>query len=378
VTRVTAKSHAYVRASLMFALIIALAAFTPVIGQGQQYRMTREVRYGAVEGPNALTRVGQIIPLRDGVVITQPTEHLLRFFSLDGRFRTTIGRRGGGPGEFQHISYAGSRGDSVWVSDAQSYRVTFFGRDGSVVREFSWPPGRFAPARVLADGTLTGDIIVRQGVGAAPEKSARWPVLRFSTQGAVIDTMYFVDNRTKQITAGSLQLQNPLSDIPIGQISPDGTVAVTVERRAPQNVKEAAFTITWINTVTGDTLRQRTFGYTPLPVTSAMIENMLAPLRSSGAPDTYLKTLRSQLQTSTFIPPVTAIVVGEDNALWLMGERTQAAAVRWWHIKPDGSPGGTIELPMGSRVMAANGSLIWVLERDDLDVEYVTRYRIGA
>lgn len=43
---------------------------------------------------------------------------------------------------------------------------------------------------------------------------------------------------------------------------------------------------------------------------------------------------------------------------------------------PDGRPRGMVEVPRGGRVEAARGDRIWVIEKDDFDVESVVRYLV--
>lgn len=45
-------------------------------------------------------------------------------------------------------------------------------------------------------------------------------------------------------------------------------------------------------------------------------------------------------------------------------------------LRSDGEPIGTSVLPVSSRIAAADLGRIWVLERDELDVEGVVRYAV--
>ena len=45
-------------------------------------------------------------------------------------------------------------------------------------------------------------------------------------------------------------------------------------------------------------------------------------------------------------------------------------------FEPNGRFLGTVELPIRARFMEARGDHVWAVDRDELGVEYVVRYRI--
>lgn len=87
-------------------------------------------------------------------------------FDLEtGEFQGTVGRWGGGPGEFQAAKPFEGPGGELWLVDPANTRVSIVGREGEVRREFPFAAslwsiapldsGRFAMTGVLpiADGT---------------------------------------------------------------------------------------------------------------------------------------------------------------------------------------------------------------------------------
>lgn len=105
--------------------------------------------------------VGDAVRLRDGriVVANGGLSSRLPVFSPEGRYITSIGREGEGPGEFAWItSVEVGPNDSLFVFDAALQRLTVFLEDGQLARVASFVPtgdirgsGLLSTAR-MADG----------------------------------------------------------------------------------------------------------------------------------------------------------------------------------------------------------------------------------
>src|SRR5690606_29122345 len=78
-----------------------------------------------------------------GNVIVTADRHIpsVQFLTIDGRVRREVGRRGGGPGEFQEITWLGQcAADSVFVWDGVQGRITVLNSEGDYVRQYRVPP----------------------------------------------------------------------------------------------------------------------------------------------------------------------------------------------------------------------------------------------
>lgn len=100
-----------------------------------------ELRLGTVQGeaPYQFHRVQFAARLDDGrVVVLDGTRLEIRFFGPDGRHHETLGRQGGGPGEFGNFSsqFLGS-GDTLWVLDRANRRITVVAPEPAIARERS-------------------------------------------------------------------------------------------------------------------------------------------------------------------------------------------------------------------------------------------------
>ena len=93
-----------------------------------------------------------------GLMVSDQGLHSLRLFSSDGRFQRAVGRQGAGPGEFEFIRQALRCGDSLFVEDIVTRRVTVHSLDGTIARtmstlEFAGGPEAFRSA-CNADGVF--------------------------------------------------------------------------------------------------------------------------------------------------------------------------------------------------------------------------------
>ncbi|MDQ3516805.1 MAG: hypothetical protein M3466_00185 [Gemmatimonadota bacterium] len=103
---------------------------------------TPTVEIGEAEGDTnyQLFQAFDAVRLDDGrIVVANAGTHQLRFYDRDGRYLFSSGRKGGGPGEFENLSFlAKLSGDSLVTHDFNGSRVSIFGPDGKFVRSFAF------------------------------------------------------------------------------------------------------------------------------------------------------------------------------------------------------------------------------------------------
>ena len=103
-------------------------------------RLVQELSVGQVDGPPeyALGSIYLVAPARDGsFYMFDGNDGQIRRYDSQGKYLRLIGRRGGGPGEYQTVG--GMSTDvtgSLVVFDPGSQRVTHFSAEGKVVREW--------------------------------------------------------------------------------------------------------------------------------------------------------------------------------------------------------------------------------------------------
>lgn len=126
--------------------------------------------------PEALVGPSAVVRLMSGAyVVADASPRILKLFDPSGRFVRTIGREGGGPGEYRFIQL-GAHVDTILVFDTSQRRLTWFAPDGTLLRLASVPSSWYGPT---LDVTREGTASIASG--------AVW--LRVSPQGIVVDSV---------------------------------------------------------------------------------------------------------------------------------------------------------------------------------------------
>ncbi len=124
---------------------------------------THQVEFGgAMESVDGqLFQIWHAFRLSDGrVVAADRSDARLKFYGADGRYLSSSGGEGEGPGEFRQISYAGrTQSDSIVVYDVALHRASVFAPDGTYAREYrltkpDGSPALAAAHEVFGDGSL--------------------------------------------------------------------------------------------------------------------------------------------------------------------------------------------------------------------------------
>jgi hypothetical protein len=172
----------------------------PAWKQGRGWRLSAEpaLDIGMLDGPPQYQfgDIAGVVRLGDGTVVVGDDQSKdLRFFDRSGRHVRTVGREGGGPGEFRSVGSLFAVEDSLVVGDWSSRRVSVFAPDGRLVRaipiegkEFTFPAGYFRGGAVLLRAGTTFDNTSRPGIrrdsitylrldpaGGPPTKLGRFP-----------------------------------------------------------------------------------------------------------------------------------------------------------------------------------------------------------
>jgi hypothetical protein len=140
---------------------------------------------GVVDGDPEyeLASVSGAIRLDDGTIaVADGGAGEIRFFDAEGIHIRSVGRRGGGPGEFRHLTLFDRHGaDSLLVWDGILNRGSILGRDGTLARTIPKPnlPGSVSMVGVLVDGSLVGNVSAGFGRGDLPNGVVRHDAVYF-------------------------------------------------------------------------------------------------------------------------------------------------------------------------------------------------------
>jgi len=119
------------------------------------------------------------------IVDRQPTT--LKVFDSQGNFLRTIGRAGGGPGEYQ-VVYPAIAGDRLIVHDPQQQRTSIFDTSGTYLS--SWPSACCNWNHIAVDSAERIYVPINT-TPATPEVPADVAFTRFRFDGTLVDTVRF-------------------------------------------------------------------------------------------------------------------------------------------------------------------------------------------
>ncbi len=314
----------------------------------------------------------------------------------DGRPDGVIGRQGEGPGEFRSPRQLGFFGDSLWVMDSRTVRVSYFDGDGGLLGTRNLPLNMEAdpeqpwkspprPRRPLRDGTFYGaapawsEQIVRGELTSALH-------VRMSADGEVLDTLWDQPYRPTDVLGllrdgGGTFGPQPFGDQPLMVITSRGITIL--HRRVDGSEAEPSLHLAALDW-SGDTLTSRRIPYRPEPLPSAEVERaakeQAAELHGFVGEPLGISLAQMEADVADAIygpshhPFVARMLVTEQGQVWL--ERTGTEAGTWLVLTAPGDPTGRVTLPEGLRVLRIDGDTLWGVETDDLDVNYVVQYRL--
>jgi hypothetical protein len=383
-------------------------AASPVrISSLPEISLVEERRLGSVGDPETgFSSVTGVEVSRAGAVfVLDGQDRKVKVYDSVGAHLRSIGGRGGGPGEFQAASDFGLVGDTLWVRDAMARRISLFDFAGELIATVTTvgepitipgiPDGslRVAPSRPRGDGLFASDVSVT-GPDALPD-SFQVPDLVFDRTGKVVDTAGAHVVRPREsagtrimIPAGLVVIfRDPWNEVGLGGAV--GTDSIIIGHAAATSANDSEIDVTR-STRQRDTVYHARLTYTPRPVSQQfkdsvinevlrLPQRMVAEGRMQPEPVVQTRAAISEILSQySYVPPIDMHHVGKEGAVWLRTQADEGGPRRWVLLDPDGKPRGIIGLAETSRVMWSSGDVVWIVERDELDVPWVVRYRLGS
>jgi len=330
-----------------------------------------DVSIGVVEGDDAYVLAGltNAIRLSDGrILVGSCAANEVRVYDAEGRYLRTIGRQGGGPGEFQVVRRVfPANGDSIGVADAAfpttAHRVAIFAPDGSYARMIQLPPrveviGRFA------DGSFAGRLMG----GFVDEPSVHRRLV----------TLYRLD------AAG----------VPLDSVTgPWGLEMAEEQGRGPRSVRfarTASFAVLPDRLVSGPQDEAAFFEYRADLRTPRRVQTITRPEPMTNALRRQWDETRPVLiprggvigspgtSYASALPAYGWIVAGADGRVWVQDPYRPGVFALVWTAYRDGRAVARAELP--PRFYPTQFGEAWVLgiAYDDLGVERVQVYDLTA
>lgn len=364
---------------------------TPLAAQ-QPLTLVEELRIGALDGPASLSAVSSVVASTDGryLYVAQGREHVIRIFDAStGRLVRTIGGEGGGPGEFRRVGRLTFRNDTLYAADPAQQRIAVFTREGAHVatrRIVSGPleeTGR--PAVVLAPtpaGTYWAESLLDAGMVASGALTD-FPAVVVSPEGKVlakVGTQKVAGFMERAEFGGRIAFfMQPLrSPWDRRAYASDGSALVLVSAGEVRG-REGEVRVVRISSI-GDTLVDRTFRYTPRPVPAEARDSIYGyyaegPFSGASTPAQAMAEARKHVELPDVQPPVTGVIADPGGATWIRREGL-GPAVTWEVLASDGSPSFRVETSSSLEVIEVAGGVVWAVERDELGVPYIVKYRV--
>lgn len=368
--------------------------------------LEEDLRLGSLDDPVVgFSSLGDMWVAPDGEIwVAERQADEIRVYGQTGELLRTYGRSGDGPGEFQYIYAFGLVGDTLWVSDSQLRRTTLFSLDGEVLEtvtarvqvslgEDPMFPGPLTltvfPHALRPDGRIESDFIGVSYPNLA-DSMASIPKVLFDLDGEVVDTVEMIERRVSR-TAEIVERDNGVSYIYLDPPAQDSGTA-TLE------LDDGSFSIHWsamagegagVMVATrigpaGDTTFVERLRYDPRPVTDRHLDS-LAAQRARGRGGSRSDSLRlfeaarSALQRPDHHRPVRSPTSVGGGIVWMRLDPDLASENRWLVYRDATRELGIVELPVAdSFLRSSDGRTVWVMERDDFDVPWLVRYRIGT
>ena len=332
---------------------------------------------------------------RGQIAVLLPQDLQVPLFDSSGTRIATIGRRGSGPGEFQHLSRAGWVADTMYVLDLRLRRAVLVAPDGSVIRTSANPDNVAIGAPVAGDTQTIGYFNAR---GIHPGGS----MLGEANMGGPVGESVFVfvpadvsrparllarrppdvDDERWRIRVGIYSQAVAFAPRTHIAIAPDATWFAFLAMELAEE-GSGTFTLTRID-ANGDTTLVRSYPYRGVPIPARVRDSVANSFleqkarQREGPPDLYdrFRELTRERMPPVY-PPVMAMTLGLDGTTWLT-MRDTGDVRRALVLDERGDPVGSFVLPPRATVRQGTRTHVWMTRRDEVDLAAVLRFRLEA
>jgi hypothetical protein len=349
-------------------------------GDGEAWRLVPDLRIGMVDGPPEYM-FSQVAALAlgpgDTIYVLDQGDKAVTAYDPQGRFVRRFGREGDGPGEFRAPGSMAAGRDGLLVYDWRPRRLTRFSWTGEVVSTVlveQWTPFG-ANLRMVGDTAFTLGMTGGQSAPPRPTDGRFW-LVRFSTAGAVLDTLIadqggesVVHRRENSVTVFGA----PFARGPRWDVAPDGRVAYG---------RGDAYVIDLYANAPDVRLVARVRRTEPsLEATEADRSAYREPYQRPSLPEATRRRHAEILETVSYPatwPAYTQLLFDAAGRLWVRrpvhaGESVIPRDV----FTPEGVYLGEVTFPGRLNVLLIGDDAVYGVERDELDVPAVVRYRIA-
>jgi len=317
---------------------------------------------GESEVPDELVyNVGAVAEDPEGhIYVLNNGDQRLAMYDCAGRFLRVIGRRGKGPGELTSPRSVAAVGSWLYVLEQVPARILRFRRaDGVFVDNLELQAKRLIPDRLAVSPGGRVAVEFRQMSAGLTDNRAARPLVAYvdTATGALtpavqLDSVvrFRVNVRTPRGTRSTVG-DPPFSAKPVWTFDRAGNIlygngAEYAVWRAAGGRRELAFRA-----------RER-----QLPVTRADREYYVE--------NSFAKSFADQMVFPDHKPFYVGLGVDGGGNVWVY-RQGHAGAQIWEVRRPDGRKLGQVDIPAGTRLLGVAGDALYLVARDELDVETV-------
>jgi hypothetical protein len=336
----------------------------------------------AADAPDGTPRFSSITGatrLDDGTLVIADGDDLaLRFFDRTGKLVRSVGRSGGGPGEFRSIRWFGRcNGDSLEVWDPAQARMSIFSRHGTFARQFAFRDS-IVPTSVLVCAP-DGRFLV-QGQQRPLPGSERRP----SSPGAewisvTVAAIAIVDHNGR--------LVRPLGDRSAGLIYAIYGGAVPLPLGGATYLAVAANRMFVGTADAASRIEAYTGRGAPQPVPlrvatrkpTAATHHRAAAVIAAMAPRPMRQMIEDSLDhapTPEMLPPFAGLFGDRDGVLWVQLTFPGEPGIRLRAIGTRNQVLGEVVLPANVTVQEVDRDAIVASYTDDNDLPHLAVYRL--
>lgn len=336
------------------------------------------VDIGGEGGPEELSGVTGAVSLSDGrIVIGNGATNEIRFFSADGDYLETIGRRGGGPGEFYSLLWVGvAPGDTILAYDIRTQRLSWFA-----------PDGRYVRGTQVDTHLWSGSIIGQFADGSLVVVSNSLPLPRSRPEGLGIDTIALLRFSPDGGRSASV------ASLPAWEMYWAGRGAAMVGFGFPV-YRKLQVVVCDSSVIAGYSDSARVWrigadgqrlGALALPLNQRAIpaaeRARMTRERVAGASPDFRARIEAAINAGDVLPAKRPLFsgLGSDGTgtLWVgLSADEHASSSEWVRFTPNGDVIDTVRLAPRARFASTAGDRLIVVSRDEDDVQHVIVYRI--
>jgi len=331
-------------------------------------------------------KVSGAVRLSDGTVVVADGKAFdLRVFDASGKFRTRIGRKGEGPGDFQWITALLTASDTIVVADARASRLTYFDRTGRVLRTvpvqqlpiIPSPDGHGGSRSVIVvrgrfpDGAMLATSVIGRMDSPTGFYRDSVRVWRVDTDGRItqLGTIFSSENWIYRYSGGINFDSGPFGRIGVTAVTPRGYAVSTGTDYGIAEYSPA-----------GKLSRVLRIRRTLAPVTPRDIAEYKTETVKTESPgfQKIREEANNWLTYPRTFPAFDSLVVDGAGRIWARNYSKAVAPARWDVFDTAGRHLGTVQMPAVFDVLQIGRDFLLARAKGDDDEESVRLYRLRS